>query len=217
MALEENLEIVVDNTQPEKKKKQKKNTAPSPVQQDVKKGLEEEIENIGEVKNITESMNEDIPKKEKKTKKKNNTSKKGNDIKDKPANETTLKETDFLNKLLKKKKVNKKESFSVTLWEDLDNIIKNVQDITGEKQNSIINHILSEAYDVENKTFKLDIPAEVKQNDKATSYLIEEKHFKAIKKTANKLNMSAASYFNKLILKYAQEYILPDIEKKKTE
>lgn len=212
MALEENLEIVVDNTKSENKKKQKKNDVPATIQQDVEKG----VEDITGVENIIENVNEDIPKHEKKNKKKDNVKKKEIDMKDKQANETTLEEAGFLNKLLKKKKVNNKESFSVTLWEDLDNIIKDVQDITGKKQNAIINHILSETYDVENKTFKLDIPAEIKQNDKATSYLIEEKHLKAIKKTANKLNMSAASYFNKLILKYAQEYILPDIEKKKT-
>jgi hypothetical protein len=134
-----------------------------------------------------------------------------------PEEKEKIKRKDFFGNLEKKKKAGSKGSFSVKLWEDLDGIIHQVQDITGEKQNSIVNHILSEAYDEENKAFKLDIQAEKRQKDKATSFLLEEKHLKAIKKTADKLNMSAAVYFNKLLFMYAQEYILPDIERKKEE
>ncbi|HWR60886.1 MAG TPA: hypothetical protein VN580_04705, partial [Clostridia bacterium] len=162
-----------------------------------------------ETEGADENMQEAVPEEKKKIKKKEKTGK------NEKANEAAGE--GFLSNLEKRKRAGSKEAFSVKLWEDLDGIIRQVQDITGEKQNSIVNHILREAYNEENKTFKPDIPAEKKQKDKATSFLLEEKHLKAVKKTADKLNMSAAAYFNKLLLTYAQEYILPDIERKKAE
>lgn len=164
---------------------------------------------VNETEGKAESLQQTGPGEEKKTKKKDKAEK--SEKANRAAGEG------FFSNLEKRKKASNKESFSVKLLEDLDGIIRQVQEITGEKQNSIINQILCEAYDEENKTFKLDIPSEKKQKDKATSFLLEEKHLKALKKTADKLNMSAAAYFNKLLLLYAQEYVLLDIERKKAE
>lgn len=225
MSEKQNVEESSSNAQPKKKQRTIKKVEPTTVQQKIEKAPENILEEVQEkvVENIHEeamekvdkNTHEEVLEKNEKTKKKKSDKKKKGAKKKESVDEAASEDGGFISKLQKKKKVNYKESISVTLWEDLYNIIQQVQEITGQKQNSIINHILSEIYDEKSKSFKMDIPAETKPNDKVTSFLIEEKHLKAIKKTANKLNMSSVAYFNKLILKYAQENILSDIDKNK--
>ncbi|KEI00031.1 hypothetical protein IRP63_15770 (plasmid) [Clostridium botulinum] len=99
----------------------------------------------------------------------------------------------------------KKSTLSIKVSEDLDKLLDKICTKKKEKANVIVDVILKILYDENKKTFDIDIEKKKKNNDRATSFHIDEKYINAIKTTSKKLNMSSTEYFNRLMIKFIMD------------
>lgn len=114
-------------------------------------------------------------------------------------NETTLKKT------LEKNIKPKTERLGVSIKETIQNNLAILASKSCRNPNNVVNLMLKDMYDEDNNKFTIDF--EKKERVKSTSYLVEAKYAKEIKKISKKTGLSQSDIFNILLETALNQYI----------
>lgn len=107
----------------------------------------------------------------------------------------------------KKEEEKKTEVLSVKFTEDVATAFENERAITKKTASAVATELLSDIYNPETNTFKIDVPANHKMQTKDTTLNLPKELKKALIANAKAKNMKTYEYFNKLM-----EAILDGVE-----